>query len=89
MTGPLATSSSSSHPSWWAGTSPSMSGQVRSGQGDGSGQGESLDCKTPPFYCIPLCGHNPRAKYPGNGVSWVPLEHFILGGTERRDWRMV
>lgn len=27
----------------------------------GSGQGDSLDCKTPLFSCIPLCGRNPRA----------------------------
>lgn len=61
----------------------------RGQDGMGSGQGEGLHCPTPPFFCIPLWGHNPRTKLPGSGVSWLPPEHFSLGGTEGRDQRMV
>ena len=93
VTGTLATAPSCCHPSWWTGTSPSRSRQLRGGQRDMTGVAAVRErvwtAKPRPCPPSPCAGTTPEQNTLGMGCLGLPVEHFILGGTERRDQRMV
>lgn len=74
VTGPLATIPSYSHHSWWTGTNPSRSGQLRGGQGDKTGVAAVRER----FWIAkhPLLTHLPVQAQP---QSLIPWEWGVLG----------